>query len=126
MKMLICDDEIDVCDFLRGFFEEREFTVFTASDGEGALRAVKRQRPDIILLDIRMPKMDGIEVLKKIRAIDKTADIIMLTAVDDPKQIEEAYKLGAKDYITKPLILEELEKKICKRKKTESSRIITE
>jgi len=108
-KLLVVDDEIDVCDFVKSFFEERNYTVFTASDGEEALRVVKRQQPDIILLDIRMKRMNGIETLKKIREFDKYVDVIMVTAVEEKDKIDAAKALGARKYITKPLVLEELE-----------------
>lgn len=118
IKLLVVDDEVDVCDFVKNFFEERDYTVFTALDGEEALRVVKRQKPDIILLDIKMKKMDGVETLKKIRDIDKDVNVIMVTAIDDRDKMESAYKLGAKDYITKPLVLEELERTVYERSKS--------
>ena len=111
-KILIVDDEIDVCDFVKYFFEERNFQVFTALNGPEALRILKKDKPHIILLDIRMKNMDGIETLKKIREIDKGVRVIMLTAVDDQEKMDAAHKLGACKYITKPLVLEELEKTV--------------
>ena len=106
-KLLVVDDEIDVCDFVKSFFEERDYTVFTALGGEEALRVVKRWQPDIILLDIRMKRMTGIETLKKIREFDKHVDVIMVTAVEEKDKIDAAKALGACKYITKPLVLEE-------------------
>jgi len=88
--------------------------VFTALDGEDAIRIVKRQMPDIILLDIKMKRMDGIETLKKIREMDRNVHIVMVTAVDDKDKMNVARELGAKDYITKPLVLEELERTVYK------------
>jgi len=108
-KILIVDDEPDVCDFVKHFFEERDYDVATASNGEEAVRAAKKQKFDVILMDVRMRKMDGIEALRKIREFDKITDIIMVTAVDDKERIGEATRLGARKYITKPLILEDLE-----------------
>ncbi|UCD55696.1 MAG: response regulator [Candidatus Omnitrophota bacterium] len=112
-KILIVDDEIDVCDFVKHFFEDRNFRTFAALDGEEALRILKKEKPDIILLDIRMKKMDGIETLKKIREIDKDVKVIMITAVNEQDKMEICHKLGAFKYITKPLILEELERVVC-------------
>ena len=109
-KILIVDDEIDVCDFVKHFFEERKFRTFTALSGEEALRILKKETPDIILLDVRMKKMDGIETLKKIREINKDVNVIMVTAVDDSEKMKICSGLGVHDYITKPLVLEELEK----------------
>ena len=108
-KILVVDDEHDVCDFVKTFFEERNYDVMAAYDGEEALRVAKSQKPDIILLDIRMKKMDGIETLKKLRDFDKNVNVIMVTAVADRDKIDIASKFGAKGYITKPLVLEELE-----------------
>ena len=108
-KILIVDDEIDVCDFVKHFFEERDYKVFTALNSEEALRLLRREKPDIVLLDVRMPGMDGVETLKKIRIFDKDATVIMVTAVDDHARMEEVKKFGAAKYITKPLVLEELE-----------------
>jgi len=109
-KILIVDDEIDVCDFVKHFFEERNFRTFTALSGEEALRILKKETPDIILLDVRMKKMDGIETLKRIREINKDVNVIMVTAVDDHEKMKTCSKLGARKYVTKPLVLEELEK----------------
>ncbi|MCK4252686.1 MAG: response regulator [Candidatus Omnitrophica bacterium] len=117
IKMLVVDDELDVCDFVKNFFEERNYTVFTALNGEDALRITKTQKPNIILLDIRMKRMDGIETLRKIREIDKNVDVVMVTAVEDEDKMVAARKLDAKDYITKPLVLEELEHTVYERSK---------
>ena len=117
IKMLVVDDELDVCDFVKNFFEERNYIVFTALNGEDALRITKTQKPNIILLDIRMKKMDGIETLTKIREIDKNVDVIMVTAVEDKDKMAAAHKLGAKDYIVKPLVLEELEHTVYEKSK---------
>ena len=68
-KMLVVDDEVDVCDFVKNFFSERDFQVFTALNGSEAIRIVRKDKPEIILLDIRMREMDGIEVLRRIRGI---------------------------------------------------------
>ena len=109
-KILVVDDEIDVCDFVKHFFEERNFRTFTALSGKEALRMLKKEKPDIILLDIRMKEMDGIETLKRIREIDKDVKVIMVTAVNDQDKMEICRELGASKYVTKPLVLEELEK----------------
>ena len=109
IKILVVDDEIDVCDFVKHFFEERNFKVFTALNGNDAMRLVKKDKPQLVLLDFRMKGIDGIETLKKIREVDKEVKVIMVTAVSEQNKIDEARELGASNYITKPLILEELE-----------------
>lgn len=108
-KMLVVDDETDVCDFVKLFFEERHYDVKTAHNGEEAIRMVKKEPFNIILLDIRMRKMDGITALRRIREVNKTVPVIMVTAIDDQGNMDEAGKLGASHYITKPLVLEDLE-----------------
>lgn len=109
-KILVVDDETDVCDFVRNFFQERGYMVMTALNGEEALSVVKRDHPQLVLLDIKMKGMDGIAVLKHIRDIDKTVKVIMVTALGDQDRINEACKLGACEYITKPLMLDYLER----------------
>ena len=109
IKILVVDDEIDICDFLKIFFEDRKFKTYTALSGSEALRILKKEKPHIILLDIKMKEMDGIETLKRIREIDKNVKVIMVTAVDEQTKMDEARELGASEYITKPLVLEELE-----------------
>jgi len=109
IKILIVDDEIDVCDFVKNFFEERNFKVLTALNGSEGIRLLHREKPDIVLLDIKMKEMDGIETLKRIRKIDKKIKVIMVTAVEDEDKMEAASRLGAYKYIKKPLVLEELE-----------------
>ena len=108
-KILVVDDEIDVCDFVKHFFEERNFLVLTALNGTEAIRLVRKENPDIILLDVRMNGIDGIETLRRIKEVNKKAKVIMVTAIDDSEKISVASKLGAVHYVTKPLVLEELE-----------------
>ena len=112
VKILVVDDEIDVCDFTKNFFEKRGFEVFTAENGEEAFSTVRDKTPDIVLLDVKMKFMDGIIVLKYIKEIAPSTIVIMVTAVEDADKIREAISLGARDYVTKPLVLEELEKKV--------------
>jgi len=112
IKMLVVDDEIDICDFVKNFFEERNYTVFTALNGSEALRIARKEKPNLILLDIKMKEMDGIETLKKVREFDKDVKVLMVTAMEDQKNMIAARKLGACEYITKPLVLEDLEAKV--------------
>jgi len=108
-KMLVVDDEIEICDFLKTFFEERNYRVFTAMTGESAIRLVDQESPAIVLLDIKMPGIDGIEVLKRIKTFHPETKVIMVTAIETRDKIDEATRLGADNYITKPLSLEYLE-----------------
>lgn len=108
-KMLVVDDEIEICDFLKTFFEERSYKVFTAMTGEAAIRLVDQESPAIVLLDIKMPGLDGIEVLRRIKTFHPEVKVIMVTAIETRDKIDEATRLGADNYITKPLSLEYLE-----------------
>ena len=109
MKLLIVDDEVEICDFLKSFFEERNYEVKTASSGQAALNLVEQFKPQIILLDIKMPGMDGIQVLGTLKKKFPRTKVIMVTALETRDKIEECLRLGADNYITKPLSLEYLE-----------------
>jgi two-component system response regulator (stage 0 sporulation protein F) len=111
-KLLIVDDEHDIRNFVKNFFQERGFEVFTAVNGEEAISVVKKESPSVVLLDIRMKGMDGIATLKHLKEMDRTIKIIMVTALEDQDKIDEAYRLGACDYITKPLELDHLEEAV--------------
>jgi len=109
-RILIVDDEPLTRLMLADFLETKGYKVFTASDGEEALRKVKSERPLLMLLDVRMPKMDGMEVLAKAKAMDPYLKVIMITGVKDEDVAQNAREMGADDYITKPLHLDSLEK----------------
>lgn len=111
-RILVVDDEQETRDFITKFLQLKGYQVLTAADGLEAITTVKSERPHIVLLDIKMPGLDGIEVLKRIRAFDKGIGIIMVTAVKDARISEQALKLGACDYITKPIDLDDLEKSV--------------
>lgn len=111
-KLLVVDDEEEICDFLKAFFEEREFDVHTAHSGAQALDSVKSASPQVVLLDVHMPGMDGMSVLRQIKQGYPGVKVIMVTAIETQEKIEEAMRLGADNYITKPLSLEYLEKDV--------------
>ena len=104
--VLIVDDE----EIIRDFFKRTlaEYRVLTAASGEEALYIVKKDRPDLVLLDIRMPGIDGIETLRQIKNIDKSIAVIMLSAHGTLKTNIEAARLGAYDSIAKPFDLGEM------------------
>jgi DNA-binding response OmpR family regulator len=108
-RLLLVDDEAEICDFLKSFFEDRNFEVQTALSGEEALRAVETFGPQVMLLDIKMGSMDGLTVLREVKAKFPRVKVIMVTALETTEKIEEALRLGADNYITKPLSLEYLE-----------------
>lgn len=111
-KILTVDDEMGIDSFFYEFFTARNYEVFNALSGKSAIDVVRKERPQIVLLDIVMPGMDGIETLKKIKEIDKDITVIMVTAVKNDEIVRQAAAAGADDYITKPLSLEYLEKTV--------------
>ena len=87
-KLLVVDDEHDICDFVRNFFQERGYSVKTAFNGDAAITSVKQDRPDLVLLDVKMKGMDGIATLRHLKDIDKSLKVIMVTALDDHEKID--------------------------------------
>ncbi len=108
-KILVVDDEPAVCELLKEFLEARGYGVTTASFGAEALIAVQDERPHLVLLDILMPGMDGLEVLPRIHERNPAVPVIMLTAVGDEGIAREALRRGAFEYITKPVDFSYLE-----------------
>jgi len=109
-KVLIVDDEPQAVELLEEFLTAKGYAVVGASGGEEALRKLKEERPHLMLLDIRMPVMGGLEVLRRAREIDREVGIVMVTAVNEESMGREALRMGAYDYITKPLDLDYLER----------------
>ncbi|MDI6767714.1 MAG: response regulator [Bacteroidota bacterium] len=108
LKMLCVDDNADLRQGLKDQFTYEDFDVDLAEDGEVALQMIKKNQYDIILLDVKMPKKDGITVLKEMKENNRLPHVIMLSAVNDVPTAIECVKLGAKDFISKPYEPEEL------------------
>ncbi len=110
MKILIVDDTKANVDVLSETLTEQGFEILVALSGEMALKVLKKARPDLILLDIMMPGIDGYEVCRQVKGDDATKDIpiIFLTAKTENEDIVKGFKLGAIDYVTKPFQHEEL------------------
>lgn len=106
-KVLLIDDDRDLVDLLRYAFQRDGYTVATAYDGEAGTRAFQVQGPDLVVLDVTMPKRTGIQVLKDIRAAS-TVPVIILSALGDEDHVVTALQIGADDYITKPFRPREL------------------
>lgn len=106
-NILVVDDEINVIESFKRLLED-DYKVLTATSGEEALEKIEKENLDIVLLDIRMPEMDGIEVLRRIREMSENVDVIVVTAVSTMRTAIEAMKLGAYDYITKPFEVDEV------------------
>ena len=111
-KVLVVDDEVEVVEFLCNFLKRSNVSSERAVNGEGAIKVFAETRPEWVLLDIKMPDMDGFEVFKEIKKIKPDVKVIMITGRDDKESQSKAKKLGAVDYIIKPLDLEELHQKI--------------
>ena len=107
-KILLVEEKKEVRDFIVRFFSERNFDVLNATNGIDALLAIKRDRPDIVLLELEMKDMDGIEVLRRIRKIKRNIKVIVVTSIDDIEIMNEAKRLGIISYLTKPIVLSEL------------------
>jgi two-component system response regulator AtoC len=113
-KLLIVDDEQDIRDFACNFFSKRNISCFTAANGREAISLIKNEKPTLVLLDIRMDEMNGLDVLEKIREFDGMVKVIMVTGIEEKESMDRARALGALAYIHKPLVLEELEKIVMK------------
>lgn len=107
-QILVVEDERDMQFILANILKEKGYETIIAKDGHMALREVKKGSVNLVLLDIRLPGMDGMKVLEKIKEIDKDLSVIMLTASGDIRDSVRAMKLGATDYLTKPFETEEL------------------
>ncbi len=101
-KVLVIDDEVGIGQILQKILVKEGHEVLAAANGKDGLKHVKKGNVDLVILDIKMSEMDGIEVLEKIHEIDKNIVVIMLTAYGTLGTAREAMRLGAYDYITKP------------------------
>ena len=108
-NVLIVDDESDVRELLSKFLRRRGYEVDTASDGASAIEAIRDGHPDIVLLDIRLPKMDGLSVLAHLREESDEVAIITMSGSADEDTARRSLELGAADFITKPFNLPYLE-----------------
>lgn len=117
-KLLVVDDEIDICNFVKSFFEMRGFNVSIALDGDEAMEKLAKDMPDVVIMDLKMRRDgEGLEYLPKIKEARPSVKVLMVTATDDSDIVEQAKKLGADDYITKPLMLEYLENTVLEKVK---------
>src|SRR3990170_7897807 len=106
-SVLIVDDEVGIRESIKMILKH-DYKVFSAKDAEEAFLQIKEHSPDVILLDIILPDIDGLKVLEKIKENDPDVIVIMITATKTIKTAVEAMKLGAYDYVTKPFDIDEL------------------
>jgi len=106
-RILLVDDDEKLRRLLKEYLEGYEFQVFTLADGEAVLKSIRKESPEIVILDIMLPKKDGLEVLKEIRAVSRVP-VIMLTAKGEEADRVVGLELGADDYLPKPFSPREL------------------
>jgi DNA-binding response OmpR family regulator len=112
--VLVADDDRDVLNLVRFRLEREGVRVITASDGHEALETARAELPDVCVLDVMMPKLNGFEVLKELRENEATASIrvILLTARSGDSDVDQAFDVGADDYVTKPFNPQELRQRV--------------
>jgi two-component system, OmpR family, alkaline phosphatase synthesis response regulator PhoP len=103
-EILIVEDEADILELIRYMLEKEGFAVRGVQDGEAALREIRQRKPDLVLLDLMLPGMDGLEICRRLRDGSETEDlpVVMLTARGEESDVVAGLNLGADDYITKP------------------------
>ena len=101
--ILVVDDEKIVLELFQRILKKKEYTVLTANNDKEALELVEKEKPDLVILDLQLPGINGIEVLRRIKKIDENIEVIVITGYGTIKTVKTAMKLGAYDYITKPL-----------------------
>lgn len=111
-NVLVVDDDPKICDMLKDMLTRDGCEVDTAYCGKDALLKIKSEKPDLMLLDISMPGMDGIEVLRQMEKIDKSIPVIMVTGHQDIDDAKNAFRFGARDYVLKPFNIEYLKSSV--------------
>lgn len=115
VKILVVDDEQEICDLTRSFLRKKNYCTLGATSRKEAVEIVKRDQPEIVLLDIRLGSESGLETLAQIKEINKDIKVIMVTALNDDESMNQAKALGADDYIAKPFTANFLEDVILKK-----------
>jgi two-component system response regulator PilR (NtrC family) len=111
-RVLVVDDEENIREVLSNYLENMNYDVVTAVDGQDALNKYEKGEFDLIISDLLMPKVDGLELLKQIRIIDKDIIFLMITGYPSIETAVDAIKKGAYDYITKPFHMEDVKLRI--------------
>ena len=111
-KILVIDDEVEVVNLLKDFISPRGHNVTTALNGEEGLRKFYSDNPDLVICDLKMPRIDGFEVLKRLRSGNRWVPVIILTALTDPGNTMKGYALEADYYVTKPVDLDSILKAV--------------
>ena len=109
-KILVIDDEVDICEMLKDFFTARGYQVMYALTGQGGLDAFLVERPQVVMLDLYLGDIYGLEVLEKIKAIERSSIVIIITGSGSKEDEKKAKELGADFYIDKPFSVATLKK----------------
>ena len=109
-KILIVEDDLDIAEMLNAYFRVQGYEVFTVNWGEDGVRAAQTVLPDLMILDIRLPDIDGYEVARRVRSDRRTSDIPIIFLTEKRERIDrlQGFEVGADDYITKPFDVQEL------------------
>lgn len=108
IKVLLVEDELTLAMIIKDTLEESDFIIHSAVDGEEGLRLFFELRPDVVVADVMMPRMDGFEMVRRIRQSDKQTPVLFLTARSAINDVVEGFELGANDYLKKPFGMQEL------------------
>lgn len=115
-KILVVDDEKEICEITRDFLNRKNYTCLLANTQEQALELVKNEHPQLVMLDVCLGDASGIDVLTRIKELDKNIKVVMVTGLGDEQTLQDAKACGADDFITKPFtasfLVDFLEKKL--------------
>ncbi|MBB5174103.1 response regulator [Texcoconibacillus texcoconensis] len=111
-KLLIVDDQFGIRMLLSEVFEKDGYKTLEASNGVQALKIVEDESPDLVMLDMKIPGMDGLEILKNIKKIDEKVDVVMMTAYGELEMINEAKEHGAIDHFAKPFDIDTIRQNV--------------
>lgn len=114
-KIVVIDDEVSVGETIRDFLIDEGYEAFVASEAKKGLELVVQEKPELVLLDLLMPQIGGIEVLKRIKEVRPETFVVVISGLTDEEIAKQAIRRGAFDYVTKPFDLVELKEKILDR-----------
>lgn len=112
-KVLVVDDEVEILNILTKYLKD-DYEILTASSGQEGIDVFEREKPPVIITDIKMPGMDGIELMRRVKAMDGDAEVIVITGHGDMEIAIESLRLGAVDFLLKPIDFDDLERAIAR------------